>query len=131
MGVNRVRLIASVRFVVSRVDDGCSTHVEAIAQRQRRMVQVACCDPPTVEVKGPLNEVVEANGRPKLLQGERKVRVLHLASQGLLQAVSQSSWSIDIPGVARYKERREKRKPLDVVPMRVGNEKVPIDGALA
>jgi hypothetical protein len=30
-----------------------------------------------------------------------------------------------------YKERREKRKTLDVVPMRVGDEKVPIDGALA
>ena len=126
-----MRLIAGVWFVVGRVDDGCPAHVEAIAQRQRGMVQVARCDSPTVEVKGALNEVVEANGRPKLLQGYRKIRVLHLPSQGLLQAVSQSSWSIDIPGVARYKERREKRKTLDVVPMRVGDEKVPIDGALA
>src|SRR5215475_13672710 len=128
MRVKRVRLIAGVRFVVSRVDDGCSTHVEEIAQRQRRMVQVACCDLPTVEVKGALTEVVEVNSRPKLLQGYRKVRVLHLASQGLLQAVAQSSWSIDIPGVARYKERRKKRKTLDVIPMRVGDEQVPIDG---
>src|SRR5712691_1958461 len=99
MGISRVRLIAGVRFVVGRVDDGCPTHVEAIAQRQRRMVQVARCDSPAIEVKGALNEVVEANCRPKLLQVYRKVRVLHLPSQGLRQAVSQSSRSIDIPSV--------------------------------
>src|SRR5437764_12674851 len=126
-----MRLIAGVRFVVSGVDDGCPAHVEAIAQRQRRMVQVASCDAPTVEVKGALNEVVEANGRPKLLQGERKVRVLHLSSQSLLQAFPQSSRSIDIPGVAREKERPKKRKALNVFPMRVGNEKVHINGTLA
>src|SRR6266853_314501 len=131
MGINRVRLIAGMRFVVGRVDDGRPAHVEAIAQRQRRMVQVARCDAPTVEAKGALNEVVEVNCRPKLLQSEWEIRVLHLSSQGLLQAVPQSSRSIDIPGIARHKERREKRKTLDVVPMRVGDEKVSINGARA
>src|SRR5262249_11001784 len=50
--------------------------------------------------------------------------VLHLTGQGSLQLLSQAARSIDVPFVASTEEGREERKSLDVIPVRVRDEKM-------
>src|SRR5438093_1108410 len=61
--------MAGVGFMVGRVDDRCSTHFETIAQGEGGMIEIARRNPPTAEVKGAFDKVMEANRRPKLCQG--------------------------------------------------------------
>ncbi len=57
------------------------------------------------------NQIMEADGGAKLLEGHRKIGVLHLPSQRGLQVVAPAPWRIEIPLTAGNEERREKREP--------------------
>src|SRR5712692_4487397 len=74
------------------------------------------------------NQIMEADGGAKLLEGHRKIGVLHLPGQRGLQVVSPAPWRIEIPLTSRNEERREKRESLNMVPVRVGDQQVSAHG---
>src|SRR3954447_10049969 len=74
--------------------------------------------------------VVADRGR-QLVQRNRKVGELHLTGQHLMQRPAAAFRAIDRYGVLFDKGRAEERKALDVVPVRVADENVRLDGLLA
>ena len=68
---------------------------------------------------------------PELLERHGEVRVLHLSGKRALEREAQAARRVDVPLVAGHEERHEKRKALDVVPMRVGEHQVAAQRPLA
>jgi len=54
------------------------------------MIEVARRDLDVPNAQPPLDELMVANGGTKLLEGDRKVGVLHLAREGLAQALAEA-----------------------------------------
>ena len=117
-----------VRFVVRRIDHGGAIGLEAIAQGQRRVVQELGVDTHLGDVEGALDQVMMVDRRRELVDRHREVAVLHLAGEDLAEGVLQSARAVDVPGGARLEQWSEERQTLDVVPVGVADQDVPVDG---
>src|SRR4029450_4481507 len=60
---------------------------------------------------------------------DRKIIVGHLASEARFDLSAVATWGIDLPDVIRDEERRKERKALNVIPMGVTNEEMPMHRA--
>ena len=92
------------------------------------MVHVVGDNTRPAEAELTFNQIMKTDGGAKLLDGHRKIGVLHLPGQSCLQVVAPAPWRIEIPLIAGNEERREKREPLDMVPVRVGDQQVSAHG---
>src|SRR5215510_1200030 len=93
------------------------------------MVQVASGDAYVIQGERALNDVMIANRGTELPQGDRKIGVLHLPGEGLLQTSAQVPRAIDIPDIAQHEQRGKEGEALDVVPVRMANKQVPVQRA--
>ncbi len=92
---------AAVRLMVGRVHDDHAVHLEAIAERQHRMVQVPRGHPDVADREGALHQLVIADRRRQLIETHGKVRVLHLAGERVAQRFAKAARGEDVPLVAR------------------------------
>src|SRR4030095_5809700 len=123
--------MARVRLLRGGVDTSHAAGFQAVTQRKSGVVQVTGGDLNRAEVKGALGELVVADRGAELAKCHREILVLHLPGEGILQALPQTLRRVDVPFVSRDKERRKKRKTLDVVPVRVSEQEMTANGVLA
>ena len=120
------RGVRGVRLVIHRVDHHVAAGLQAIAEREGRVVQILRGDAHGADREAPLDEIVKTNARPQLREGDGEVVVLHLSGQRPFELLSERPRSIDVPRVPRDEERREKREPLDVIPVGVGDHQMAV-----
>ena len=113
--------------MIGGVDEGDVPDLQAVAERQRGVVEVAGEDVDLADLEGALDQVVVPGGRAELFQRDREVGVLHLPGQRLLEPVAEPSRRVDVPLAAGLEEGREEREPLDVIPVGVGDEEMAAD----
>ena len=75
-----------------------------------------------------LGQVVVGDRGRKLVQLDGKVGELHLAGQHVMQRAAAAFRAIDRGRVPRDKGRAEERKALDVIPVRMSEENVRVNG---
>src|SRR5262245_66642235 len=68
-------------LVIGDIHDGDAVGFEAISEGERRVVQVLRDNAGPGDGELALDEVVKPDGGVELLEGDRKVRVLHLARE--------------------------------------------------
>jgi hypothetical protein len=95
------------------------------------VVQVSGGDLNGAKVKGALGKLVVTDRGAELAKCHREIRVLHLPGECILQALPQTLRRVDVKFVPIDEERREKRKPLDMIPVSVRKQEMTADGALA
>ncbi len=115
-------------FVVRRVHDRCAVDVEPVAERDSRVVEVAGGDHRPAEVEASLDEILVVDLGLQLFEGDGEVAVLHLPRQDLAQRCAEAARTVDAPPVVGLEQRREERQTLDVIPVGVTDEDVPVDG---
>src|SRR5678816_954507 len=108
-----------VRFVVTSIDHAGAAHLQPIAEGEGRMVQVARGDVDVIDLETTLDEVMKKDAGTELIECDREVNVLHLSGKRLAKRLAEPGRPIDIPVTPGNKQRRKKRKSLDVIPMRV------------
>src|SRR5215472_7130281 len=111
--------MARVRLVIGSVDHRHTACFQPVTQRDPGVVQVTGGDLNGAKVKGAFGKIVVANRGAELAQCHREIGIFHLPSEGILQALPQTLSRVDVKLVSWDKERRKKRKPLDMVPVRV------------
>ncbi len=117
-----LRLLAGksrVRFVVTSIDHAGAAHLQPIAEGEGRMVQVARGDADVIDLETTLDEVMKKDAGTELIECDREVNVLHLSGKRVAKRLAETGRPIDIPVTPGNKQRRKKRKSLDVIPMRV------------
>ena len=115
-----------VRLVVRRIDDGHAIRFQSITERQRRMMQVLRGDVDVTDLQRPLHEIMVVQRGAKFLEGDRKIRGLHLSGQRLAQRRADATRTIDVPLVTANEKRCKKGKALNVIPMRVADQDVAV-----
>ena len=118
------RQLGRVRLVVGGVDEARAVGLDAIAERQRRMVHVVRPDAHVVDLDLAFDQVVVAHPGRELLDRHREVGVLHLARERLADRRPEAARTVDVPLEIGVEQRRQKRQALDVVPVRVADEDV-------
>ena len=58
------------------------------------------------------------------VQRDREVGVIHLRREHFAERLAKPARPVNVPLIARHKERREERQALDMIPMRVRDEDV-------
>jgi len=76
---------------------------------------------------GPIGEVPEVDGGCELLEGDREHDRGHLITHDLIYPAFHRRRPPDGEPMSAAEDRRKEWKPLDVVPVRVGQEDVPRD----
>ena len=120
--------LAAVRLVVGGVHDADAVDLQPVAERQRRVIEVARGHADVADREVALHEVVVAQRGLELLHADREVLVLHLPGQGVAQRLAQAARGVHVPLVTAQEERREERKALDVVPVGVRDQHVAVIG---
>src|SRR5205085_2312470 len=62
----------------------------------------------------------------QLVQLYREIGALHLAAENVVQGLSETTWRIDVPIAARRENRGEERKALNVIPVRMADQEMPV-----
>ena len=113
-----------MRLVVGGVDDGRAVGLDAVAQRQRRVVHVVGADAHVVDLERALGQVVVAHPGGELLECDGEVGVLHLAGQRVADRRPHAARAIDVPLELGVEQRCQEGQTLDVVPVGVADEDV-------
>src|SRR5437868_4644617 len=108
-----------VRFVVTSIEYAGAAHLQPIAKGEGGMVQVARGDVDVIDLEATLDEVMKKDASTELIECDWEVNVLHLSGKRVAKRLAETGRPIDIPVTPGNKQRRKKRKSLDVVPMRV------------
>ena len=111
-------------LVIAAIGNRCAVGLKAVPQRQPRMIQVARRHLYIIDLKRAFQQIVVADFGTKLLGRYRKISVLHLAAQGVPDALMQPLGAINVPLPVWRKKRCKKRDALNVVPVRMTDEKV-------
>ena len=90
------------------------------------MMQVLRGDVDVADLQRPLHEIMVVQRGAKFLEGDRKIRGLHLSGQRLAQRRADATRTIDMPLVTANEEWCKKGKALNVIPMRVADQDVAI-----
>lgn len=115
-----------MRLVVAAVRKADAVDLEAITQRERRVVQVARHDADVIDAERALDQIVVLDVRDELVQRDRKVGVLHLAGQRSAQALRQALGAVDVPGILAHEQWRKEGDSLNVVPVGVADQQVAV-----
>src|SRR6478609_2366649 len=81
-----------------------------------------CSDFDVVDIEGAFDKIMIMNCSFELIRCYGKISVLHLTSERFAQRLVETLGTIDVPLIARHKQRGEERDALDVIPMRVTDE---------
>ena len=95
------------------------------------MIQIVRGDANIANFKAALDKVMIVNICAKIIKLDRKISGLHLTCERIAKRLAESSRSINIPLTATDKQRREKWKSLNVVPVCVAEQDVPAKRTLA
>ena len=109
------------RLVVGDVADHSAVALHAIPKCERRMVQVLRPYHQIADLESALDQLVERDFGPNLVERHREVLIVHLAGKRLVQRHVEASGTVHVP-VASAEERFEERETLDVVPVGVAEE---------
>ena len=109
------------RLVVGDVAHGGAVALQAVRERERRVVEVLRAHHDVVDVEHALDELVVVDPASELIDRDGEVRIAHLGGERLAQRFVHASRPVDIP-LARAVERGEERQALDVVPVRVAEQ---------
>ena len=120
------RRVRGMRLVIHRVHNRIAAGLQAIAQRERRVIEILRGDAHFTNREFSLGDIVKANRRWQLRQRDGEVIVLHLTRQRLFELASERPRSIDVPRVAGHEQWCEKGEPLDMIPVRVGDHEVSV-----
>src|SRR6266496_1672816 len=85
----------------------------------------------TANLLAPVIEVVRIDLGPKRPEPDGEVIRLHLAGQQLVETIVTWLCAVNQEMVSRHVRRTKKREALNVVPVRVTEEKVPVEGSFA
>jgi hypothetical protein len=88
------------------------------------VIQVAGFDEHIADAKESFSQFRVVDPARKVLELYRKIRVLHLASDRILEAALKSNGGANVELESRKESRRKKRKALDVIPMSVADQKM-------
>ncbi len=88
------------------------------------LIQVVRADDGVLDGDLAFLELGELDFRAKIAERHRKIRVVHLPGQDVAQRSVEVARAIDRHVIARHEQRREERKPRDVVPMGVPEHQV-------
>ena len=102
-----------VRFVVRRVDDDHARALEPVADGERGVMQILRRHLDVTELEAPLDEVVVAHRRSKVVEGEGKIGVLHLPGERLAQRGAEAARRVHVPLVAGLEQRLEEGEALE------------------
>src|SRR5262249_6678919 len=111
-----------VGLMIGAIYNGRAIRLEPVSERQRRMVQVMSGDFDVVDIEGAFDKIVIMNCSSELIRCYGKISVLHLTCERFAQGLVETLGTVDVPLIARHKERCEERDALDVIPMRVTDE---------
>src|SRR5258708_20386512 len=75
-----------------------------------------------VDIECAFDKIVIMNCGFELIRRYGKISVLHLTCERFAQGLVETLGTVDVPLIARHKERGEERDALDVIPMRVTDE---------
>ena len=104
---------------------------DSVAHRHGRVIEELRRDPCTADCVDALGQVVVGDRGRQLVQLDREVGELHLAGQHVMQRAAAAFRAIDRDGVPFDKGRAEERKALNVIPVRMSEENVRVNGFLA
>ena len=118
---------ASARFGVGKKTDFAAGRGQPVAGTQAGMI-----GPQRADGRGAKNEIGTGNFRNfdlarEVRERDRKERFFHLAVEGGRDFRPRAGDAEDAQPAAGFKQRREKRQSLDVVPVRVGNQEVKVE----
>jgi hypothetical protein len=86
-----------MRLVIHRVNNRIAAGLQAIAQRENRVIEILRGDAHITNREFSLGDIMKANRRCQLCQRDGEVIVLHLTRQRLFELASERLWSIDVP----------------------------------
>src|SRR4029077_13086674 len=86
-----------VRLVVAAIHERRPVHLQSIAKRERRMIQIMGGNLYLVEIKGAFDEVVIANRGSKLIGRDREIGVFPLPRERLAQGLAETFGAINVP----------------------------------
>ena len=115
------RRVRGMRLMIHRVHNRIAAALQAVAQRESRVIEILRGDAHFTNREFSLGDIVKANRRCQLRQRDGEVIVLHLTRQRPFELASERPWSIDVPRVAGDEQWCEKGEPLDMIPVRVGD----------
>src|SRR5215831_13523384 len=124
-------MMARVRLMIGGVDHNHAAGFQAVTQCKPGVVQVTGGDLNGTKIKSAFAKIMIANRSVELAKCHWEIRVLHLPGEGILQALPQTLCRVDVPFVSRDEEWREKRKPLDVVPVGMSKQEMTANWMLA
>ena len=122
---------AGVGLVIAAINHGHPVRLEPIAEGQGGVVQVMRGDLDIVDDERAFDKVVIANRGLKLIERDREIGVLHLPGQGFAQRLAEPLGSVDVPFAAGDKKRSKKRDALDVIPMGMADQHMPVQALCA
>ena len=111
-----------MRFVIGRIDKGDAARLKPVAQGERRVIEVAAGNLDVANPQPSLDELAITNCGAELLKGYGKVGRLHLARQGLSQALAEAVRRVDVPFKAGNEKWLEKWDTLNVIPVGVADQ---------
>src|SRR5207247_8921222 len=100
-------------------ENPAGAHFKPMSEGEVRMVQIARGDADVIDLETTLDEVMKKDAGTELIECDREVNVLHLSGKRVAKRLAETGRPIDIPVTSVNKQRRKKRKSLDVIPMRV------------
>ena len=122
---------AGVGLVIAAINHGHPVRLEPIAEGQGGMVQVMRGDLDIVDDERAFDKVMIADAGLELIERDREIGVFHLPGQGFAQRLAEPLGSIDVPFAAGDKKRSKKRDALDVIPMGMADQHMPVQALRA
>src|SRR5205807_1870108 len=89
-----------------------------------RVIQVLRLDQDFADAEETFFKLGVMDAAPEVLQLHRKVRILHLAGKRVFETALKCGRAVDVQLISWEKGRSEKRKSLNVVPMRVADQQM-------
>src|SRR5207249_2373562 len=116
---------------VRRIDDCLGAEGKGVAETAARMVQGKALHQDTADLLAPVIEVIRIDLRPQRSEPDREVIRFHLAGQELVETIVAWLCAVNPEMVSRHVRRTKEGKALNVVPVRVTEEKVPVEGSFS
>src|SRR5712692_3310746 len=105
--------------MVSEDDHGGPICFNPVAEGRRRVIQKLRQHAGSADLVRPLDQFVVGNAGRQLTKLHGEIGELHLPRENLLEGTTPAAWAVYSELVSRNEQRDKKRKPLDMVPVRV------------
>ena len=119
------------RLMIHQVHHCHAVSFDSVAHRHGRVIEKLRRNPNAADRVDAFGQVVVRDRCRQLIQVDGEIGELHLAGQDVMQRTAAAFGAIDCDGVPFDKGRSEERKTLNVIPVRMAEENVRVDGFLA